>query len=207
VLTATKQTLTQLNLSPWQAALVSAAAIHDWGKADERFQALLLNGTRALAWAQPVLVAKSEKFPDSAAAYDIARKRAELPKGFRHELLSVQLAETPTAAPYLPADALQRDLALHLIASHHGHARPFAPWIADDSPPPVEVPHDTARIRLGTDERLACPPHRLDSGIAERFWQLTRQLGWWGLAYLETTLRLADQQASAARITNASKHE
>ncbi len=207
VLAATEQALAQLNLSTWQAALVSAAAIHDWGKADERFQAMLLNGTRALAWAQFTLIAKSEKFPESAAAYEAARQRAELPKGFRHELLSVQLAETPAAAPYLPADALQRELALHLIASHHGHARPFAPWIADDSPPPVEVPHDTTRIHLDTDERLARPPHRMDSGVAERFWQLTRHLGWWGLAYLEATLRLADQQASAAKPTNTSNHD
>lgn len=207
VLAATQQALAQLNLSQWQFALTSAAAIHDWGKADERFQAMLLNGSRALAWAQPILIAKSEKFPESAAAYETARLRAELPKGFRHELLSVQLAETPAATPYLPADPLQRDLALHLIASHHGHARPFAPWIADDSPPPVEVPHDTTRIHLDDAERLARPPHRMDSGVAERFWQLTRHLGWWGLAYLETTLRLADQQASASKPTIASNHD
>jgi CRISPR-associated endonuclease/helicase Cas3 len=199
VLTELTQALAQLPLSSWQTPLVTAAAIHDWGKADERFQAMLLNGTRALAWAQPCLVAKSAKLPETAVAYEMARSRAELPKGFRHEFLSVQLAETAEAAHLLPADVLQRTLTLHLVASHHGHARPFAPWVADESPPSVEFVHGTTRVNMSTEERLARPPHRLDSGVAERFWQLTRQVGWWGLAYLETTIRLADQQASAAK--------
>lgn len=202
VLAATRQTAALLPISAWQPALTSAAAIHDWGKTDERFQAMLLNGTRALACAQPRLLAKSEKLPETAAAYKAARDRAELPQGFRHELLSVQMAETAATAGHLPSDALQRALSLHLIASHHGHARPFAPWVPDDSPPPVELVHATTRIQLSTEERLANPPHRIDSGIAERFWLLTRHLGWWGLAYLETVLRLADQQASAAKSNN-----
>jgi len=201
-----RQAVAQLTLSCWESALLTAAAIHDWGKADERFQAMLLNGTRALAWAQSSLVAKSAKLPASAAAYEAARTRAELPKGFRHEFLSVQLAESAAATALLPADPLQRTLTLHLIASHHGYARPFAPWVSDDSPPPVELHHHESRIGISTEERLARPLHRLDSGIAERFWQLTRHFGWWGLAYLETALRLADQQASAATPTS-SDHE
>jgi hypothetical protein len=49
---------------------------------------------------------------------------------------------------------------------------------------------------VSANERLARPAHRLDSGISERFWKLTRKHGWWGWAYLETVFRLADWQAS-----------
>jgi CRISPR-associated endonuclease/helicase Cas3 len=98
-----------------------------------------------------------------------------LPAGFRHEMLSTQILEFK--AKDLINELVDRDLLLHLIAAHHGHARPFAPVVIDDA----------------TD-----PSHRLDSGVAERFWTLTREHGWWGLAWLESILRLADQQASAA---------
>lgn len=173
-----------------------AAYLHDWGKADERFQAMLRRTDRTDAWlfagATAVMLAKSDGMPTTRSQRQAARDRAGLPAGFRHEMLSVQLAER---SGMLPDDSDRRALILHLIASHHGYARPFAPVVIDDDLPPVEF--NGAGLTHEQRSQLV-PPYRLDSGIAERFWTLTRRYGWWGLAYLEAALRLADQQASAA---------
>ncbi|MFQ5668491.1 MAG: hypothetical protein ACE5I7_18965, partial [Candidatus Binatia bacterium] len=116
-----------------------------------------------------------------------------LPEGFRHELASCQAAETISEL----LDGTNSDLVLHLIASHHGHARPFAPIVLDEDPPDLEVTSRGVAERLTTEQRRALvPPHRLDSGLPERFWRLTRRYGWWGLAYIEAMLRLADWEAS-----------
>ena len=188
-----------LPLALFREALLIAARIHDWGKADPRFQALLARGDAAAASAMRELMAKSPHLPRSARERKLARKRSGVPDGFRHEMLSLQLADNDAARTLMPAEPQLRALVLHLIASHHGYARPFAPVVTDDDPPPVEIPPEgsvSIAISLSLDERIACPPHRIDSGVAERFWMLTRMHGWWGLAYLEAALRLADQQAS-----------
>lgn len=181
--------------APLPLALRAAADRHDWGKADERFQAMLIGGDRDDAWAQPTLWAKSSRVPMSPGARRTARQRSGLPDGFRHEMLSVLLAEC--AGDQLSLDVGDRELMLHLIASHHGHARPFAPAVIDEEPPGVSLELLNAPVRLTTAQRDSKPMHRLDSGVAERFWRLTRRFGWWGLAYLEAVLRLADQRASA----------
>jgi CRISPR-associated endonuclease/helicase Cas3 len=88
-------------------------------------------------------------------------------------------------------DIAKDDLALHLIASHHGRCRPFAPVVEDLGGDLAYGGH-----RITGDQRIAESPHRLESGVADRFWRLTRRHGWWGLAYLEAILRLGDWKAS-----------
>jgi CRISPR-associated endonuclease/helicase Cas3 len=180
------QTPVRLSLEAFRAA----ARLHDLGKADKRFQALLLGGDLIDAWAQTRLWAKSAQMSMSPAQRFAAHRRSSLPTGFRHEMLSVQLAES--IAGLLPTDPVLRDLALHLISSHHGYGRPFAPVVIDDNPPDVSL--SDPEISLISNQRKQTPAYRLDSGIAERFWILTRHFGWWGLPYLEAILRLSDQR-------------
>ena len=170
-------------------AVALSGLLHDLGKVDPRFQAWLNGG---LPWRTDTseALAKSAQMPQSRAAQDSARRASGYPRGGRHELLSVRLAES--APELLPEDENLRDLVLHLVASHHGHCRPFAPVVFDDDAPQVEY-------QLEGHHMIWCGPtglERLDSGIAERYWRLTRRYGWWGLAWLEALLRLADWRRS-----------
>lgn len=167
-------------------SLTRAARVHDWGKADVRFQTLLRGGDAMAAQFAPRLLAKG-----SVARRDPRRRRAErersgLPDGFRHELTSLLLAQ---GFPEVSND----DLALHLIASHHGRCRPFAPVVPDVC---GDVVYNG--FRVSGEDRSLHAAHRLESGVADRFWRLTRAYGWWGLAYLEAVMRLGDWKASAA---------
>ncbi|MBI1839511.1 MAG: type I-U CRISPR-associated helicase/endonuclease Cas3 [Verrucomicrobia bacterium] len=178
-----------------EAAVTAAKAAGDWhdaGKLDPRFQVMLRGGAPAEDTAQSL--AKSPRKPRSREQTQVIREAAGLPHDFRHEMLSTQLAERLCRLRLSSAD---RELLLHLIASHHGHARPFAPVCEDDAPPAIEGQLDFGTLNLSTTERRALTaPHRLASGITDRFWALIRRHGWWGLAYHEAILRLADWYAS-----------
>jgi CRISPR-associated endonuclease/helicase Cas3 len=169
--------------------LALAGWLHDVGKADPRFQRWLVGGDEIKSALLPEPLAKSGLPPGSMKESMLARRRAGYPAGYRHELLSLAMIQSSHDAL---ARAHDPELVKHLVASHHGHCRPFAPF--DDHPDelPVALVHRDVALSANARHRLA----RLDSGVSERFWRLVERYGWWGLAWLEAILRLADHRAS-----------
>jgi CRISPR-associated endonuclease/helicase Cas3 len=108
--------------------------------------------------------------------------------GYRHEFGSLWEAAADPEIQNHP----ERELILHLIAAHHGWARPhFEPQACDN-----EGPLDPA-----TGQRRR-PTTRENEAIAieamQRFGRLQLRFGRWGLAWLESLLRCADALASGA---------
>ena len=98
---------------------------------------------------------------------------------YRHELGSLLDVQNEIEFRGLNDDG--GDLVLHLIAAHHGRARPHFPSDEIFDPDPN---HSEALI-----ERIAIE-------VPRRFARLQRRYGRWGLAYLESLLRAADWAAS-----------
>jgi CRISPR-associated endonuclease/helicase Cas3 len=168
-------------------ALGQAAHFHDIGKADWRFQYLLYGDEPG-----ELLLAKSDR-DWNANQQAVVHERAGLPKGFRHEFVSVALIRDHLEQLLADLTDDQRRLVNYLVGTHHGRGRPFVPVIEDITPEKVSLRWDGHLLSASSDHGL----WRLDSRWADQFWHLVRCYGYWGLAFLETLLRLADGARSA----------
>ena len=158
-----------------------AGRLHDIGKVDLRFQKGLVGGDDVELAMLDEPLAKS--LPGRS-------RRWSYPKGMRHEIASVAMA---LSNPSILIEAHDRDLVLHLVSTHHGHSRPLPPIIRDPDPHTLQFTHDGHPMESTSD--LVESSIALDT--AERFWTLSDRYGYYGLAWLETVLRLADHWQSA----------
>lgn len=160
-------------------AVARAGLLHDLGKANPRFQVWLRGGN---SWSF-----NAEDFDAYLAKSGSVTSRSSK---IRHELYSVRLAESTEGL--LPDDKDLRDLVLHLIGSHHGYCRPFAPVSKGGECEDSTFKLDDQIVQWSGTTNL----ERLDSGVSDRYWRLVRRYGWWGLAWLEAMVRLADWRRS-----------
>ena len=146
-----------------RTALVQAARHHDLGKSRATWQ-------RAAGAPEGETLAKVS-----------GRMNARLLGGYRHEFGSV--SDVVSDDLLHDVDELERELALHLVASHHGRARPWIHAVDPAEPPPFL-----------SDEPP--PGEALAIDIARRFDERQAHLGHWPLCWLEAVLRAVDWEAS-----------
>lgn len=173
-------------------AVELAGRLHDIGKAEERFQVMLHRGDPERLEASGVVLAKSGMDPSDRAAFRWARVRAGVPRNWRHEALSAVLVERHAANTFDP------ELVAHLVAAHHGFARPLFPPSDQRGPVrliPPRMPSDDVVPELGL-EAAEVSFETVDWRGPSRFARLCRRYGWWGLGLMESIVRLADMAAS-----------
>ncbi|MCP4498363.1 MAG: type I-U CRISPR-associated helicase/endonuclease Cas3 [Deltaproteobacteria bacterium] len=150
----------RLGLSKDAARLLTIAArLHDEGKRAKRWQ-------RAF---------NAPQKHNEVYAKTLGPVNVRALEGYRHEFGSLPYAERDDEVKALPFE--QQDLVLHLIASHHGNARPVIRTTGDDDAPPSSL------------QERACE-------VALRFARLQQMWGPWGLAWWESLLRASDVLAS-----------
>lgn len=151
-------------------ALCIAARLHDEGK-------------RAKRW-QRAFRAERDAAKLGKTSQPLAKTRGPINQavlgGYRHEFGSLPEAQKDVDFQKLrEKNPDLAELVLHLIAAHHGFARPLiATEGCEDAPPSV------------LEERAR--------EVALRYARLQKRWGPWGLAWWESLLRAADAQASRA---------
>ena len=159
-----------------------AGLLHDLGKLDPRFQAMLRQSSPRTAVGKPL--AKSANGPRNKRERDDARLVHRYPSGARHELLSCAILESSD------------DDLMHLIATHHGSARPFADAVVEnEAASSFEVDLFEFKRQMPTSKQEIAT---WNAELPERFWRMVRKHGWWGSAYREAAFRLADHAQSRA---------
>ncbi|MFO1043484.1 MAG: type I-U CRISPR-associated helicase/endonuclease Cas3 [Planctomycetaceae bacterium] len=150
-----------------QSAIILAAKFHDLGKRRVLWQRSIGNPVPTHWWAKSGTKTKGRELGDT----------------YRHEfgsLVDVLDPQQPHLDELNGLSESMRELVLHLIAVHHGFARPHFPadHVFDPEPKGMDI------------EAIACC-------VPQRYARLQRVYGRWGLAYLESLLRAADYAASA----------
>jgi CRISPR-associated endonuclease/helicase Cas3 len=170
-----KQIVADLDLpDDLKQAVTIAAELHDLGKQRDIWQRSIGN---------PNPSDPSERYAKPGKPVGGPRWRPRPISDYRHEfgsLLDVLDANGQYATKLARLGDEMGDLILHLIAAHHGYARPhFPPDAYDHECYNTKENHDAAHEAM------------------RRFARLQRRYGRWGLAYLESLLRAADWAASA----------
>ena len=159
-----------------------AGELHDIGKVDNRFQRMLLGGDDI----------RFETLEEPLAKSISSWRRTNIyPTGMRHETASLALICSNLKVLNQAHDP---DLVLHLVGSHHGWCRPFPQIVLDENPLALRYAVSGVTLIASSDQ--------IDSNLAmecaDRFWRLVDKYGYYGLAWLESVIRLSDHVQSAS---------